>query len=146
MGSLHDIFKEGERAFNAHDIDAEMALYSQDAQFSGPGGMELKGIDAIRQFTQSWFQGFPDATVRTDNLIEAGDTLVQEGVFTGTHTGVFPTPMGDIPPTGKRVEGKFIDVYVIRDGKIVRDHLVFDRMELMEQLGLMPAAAGAAAG
>ncbi len=146
MTSSRDVFKEGERAFNAHDIDASMALYSQDAEFTGPGGMILKGGDAIRQFTQGWFQGFPDAKVRTDNLIEAGDTLVQEGVFIGTHTGIFPTPMGDIPPTSKRVEGKFIDVYVIRDGKIVSDHLSFDRLELMEQLGLAPAPAGAAAG
>ena len=108
--------------------------------------MELKGIDAISQFTQGWFQGFPDATIRTDKYIEAGDTIVQEGVFTGTHTGVFPTPMGDIPPTGKRVEGRFADVFVVKDGKFVSDHLFFDRMDMMEQLGLVPAPAGAAAG
>lgn len=47
--------------------------------------------------------------------------------------------MGDIPPTGRRTEGRYVDVFVIRDGKIVSDHLSFDGMELMEQLGLMPA-------
>jgi len=146
MASLRDFFNEGERAFNAHDIEATMALYAAGADFSGPGGMQLKGIAAIRQFTQGWFQGFPDAKLRTDRYIEAGDTIVQEGVFIGTHTGVFPTPMGDIPPTGKRVEGGFADVYVFKDGKIINDHLYFDRMDLMEQLGLVPAPAGAAAG
>jgi uncharacterized protein (TIGR02246 family) len=146
MASLRDLFNEGERAFNAHDIDAEMDLYAADAEFTGPGGMQLKGIDAIRQFTQGWFQGFPDAKIRTDKYIEADDTIVQEGVFIGTHTGVFPTPMGDIPPTGRRVEGRFADVFVVKDGKFVSDHLFFDRMDLMEQLGLVPTPAAAAAG
>ncbi len=146
MTSVREVFKEGERAFNAHDIDAVMALSSRDSEFSGPGGMELKGVDAIREMTNAWLQGFPDAKVHTDNVIEAGDTIVQEGVFVGTHTGVFPTPMGDIPPTGKRVQGRFSDVYVIRDGKIISDHRYFDRMDLMEQLGLIPTPAATVAG
>jgi len=143
MTAARDLIDRGERAFNAHDIDGLMGMYGTDAVFNGPGGMELKGIGPIKEFTKSWFQGFPDATIRTDNLIEAGDTIVQEGVFIGTQTGIFPTPMGDIPPTGKRVEGKFVDVYVIKDGKIVSDRLLFDRLDLMEQLGLAPVPAGA---
>lgn len=141
MGSLREIIEEGERAFNAKDVDAFVALYSPDAELIAPGGMELKGIDAIRRFTEGWFQGFPDSKLRADRFVETGDTIVEEGVFTGTHNGVFPTPMGDIPPTGKRVEGRFADVFVIRNGKVIADHLFFDRMELMEQLGLAPAPA-----
>ncbi|MBV8528442.1 MAG: ester cyclase [Candidatus Dormibacteraeota bacterium] len=143
MSELREIFDRGERAFNEHDVDAVMALYAPDARFRGPGGMDMNEAGAIRQFTVGWFQGFPDCRIRTTRVIEAGDTIIQEGVFTGTQTGVFPTPMGDIPPTNKAVEGPFVDVYVFSDGKIVDDHLYFDRMELMEQLGLVPAPAAA---
>ncbi len=144
MGSARDVFKQGQQAFNAHDLDGIINQYSEDAELTGPGGMEVKGRDAIREYTRGWLQGFPDAKLREINVIEAGDIIVEEGIFTGTQTGVFPTPMGDIPPTGKPVEGKFVDIFVIKDGKVVSDHLTFDRLELMEQLGLVPAAAGAA--
>jgi steroid delta-isomerase-like uncharacterized protein len=145
MGSLREIFERGNRAFNEHDIDGLMELYAADATFRGPGGMEVTGGDGIRQFTSGWFQGFPDCRIRTTRVLETEDSIIQEGVFIGTQTGTFPTPMGDIPPTNKPVEGRFIDVYVIRNGKIVEDNLYFDRMDLMEQLGLMPTPAAAGA-
>ena len=143
MASVREVFDRGHKAFNDHDVDTLRELYTNDSEFQAPGGMNFKGRDQIIQFLNGWYQGFPDARTRTTSLIESGDTLVEEGVFMGTHTGVFPTPMGDIPPTGKRVEGKYVDVYVIRDGKLVSDRLYFDRMDLMEQLGLVPAAATA---
>jgi uncharacterized protein (TIGR02246 family) len=143
MGSAREVFEKGQKAFNAHDLEGIIEIYSQDAVATGPGGMEFRGHDAIREYTKGWLQGFPDAKLRDTNVIEAGDTIVEEGVFTGTHTGIFPTPMGDIPPTGKPVEGNYVDIFVIRDGKVVSDHLFFDRLELMEQLGLAPAPAGA---
>ena len=143
MGSAREVYERGTKAFNDHDIDALMDVYADDAEFRGPGGMVARGKDAIRQFTEGWIQGFPDCKVTASKVIEADNHIVEEGVFTGTHTGVFPTPMGDIPPTGRSVSGAYVDVFEIRDGKLVSDHLSFDRMELMEQLGLMPQPAGA---
>jgi uncharacterized protein (TIGR02246 family) len=143
MGSARDVVERAQERFNAHDLDAIDDSYAEDAEFKGPGGMVLKGRAQIREFTKGWFQGFPDCQLRTVNVIESGDSIVEEGLFIGTHTGVFPTPMGEIPPTGRRVEGAFVDVFEIRDGQIVSDRLSFDRMELMEQLGLMPQPAAA---
>jgi steroid delta-isomerase-like uncharacterized protein len=138
------VVERGNAAFNAHDLDGLVELYAPDAQFTGPGDMVLKGRDAIRQYTEAWFQGFPDAKITVENTYVDGETVVEEGMFRGTHTGVFPTPMGEVPPTGRRVEGPFVDVFKIRDGQVVSDRLTFDRMQLMEQLGLVPTPAGAA--
>jgi uncharacterized protein (TIGR02246 family) len=146
MGSAREVVERGNTLFNAHDLDGVTEMYAPDAEFIGPGDMVLKGRDAIRQFTQGWFQGFPDARITVKNTYLDGSTVIEEGTFSGTHTGVFPTPMGDIPPTGRRVEGPFVDIFEIRDDQVVSDRLSFDRMQLMEQLGLMPAPAGAAAG
>ena len=144
MGKARDVVLEGERIFNAHDIDSLMKIYAADAVATGPGGMESRGLDAIREYTKSWVGGFPDAHIETKNLYEAGDVVVVEGIFSGTHTGTFSTPMGDIPPTGKAVRGEYVDIFEVRDGKVVSDRLFFDRMQLMEQLGLVPQPAGAA--
>jgi predicted ester cyclase len=145
VGSNREAFERGHDLFNSHEVDGLLELYADDAELKGPGGMSFRGKDAIAGFLRGWYQGFPDCRTESTNVIEAGDTIVEEGVFTGTHTGVFPTPMGDIPPTGKRVEGNYVDVFEFRDGKLVSDRLIFDRMQLMEQLGLVPEPAGAGA-
>ena len=144
MSSPLEVVERGDRAFNDHDVEALRALYAEDAEFSAPGGMTAKGPDEIVAFLQSWYQGFPDCRTTVNKRWVDGNTVIEDGVFIGTHTGVFPTPMGDIPPTGKRVEGAYIDIFEIRDGKCVSDRLTFDRMQLMEQLGLVPQPAGAA--
>ena len=144
MGSTRDVWERGQKAFNDHDLEGLLNLYSDDAEFTGPGGMTARGRDQIRQFTQGWFQGFPDAKLEAINVITTDTHVVEEGVFIGTHTGVFPTPQGDIPPTGRAVRGPYMDIFEIRDGKVISDHLSFDRMELMEQLGLVPQPAAAA--
>ena len=146
MGKARDVIEEGERRFNTGDVNSLLELYAANAVATGPGGMEFKGIDAIREYTKSWLTGFPDAHIETKKLIEAGVTVVTEGIFTGTHTGTFSTPMGDIPPTGKAVKGEYVDIFEVRDGKVVSDRLTFDRMQLMEQLGLVPQPAGAGTG
>jgi steroid delta-isomerase-like uncharacterized protein len=143
MPSTREIYENGHRAFNDHDIDALMEMYADGAEFRGPGKVLLRGKDAIRQFTEGWFQGFPDARLETVSLITTDTHIVEEGIFHGTHTGTFPTPMGDLPATGRSVSGSFVDVFEIRDGKVVSDHLSFDRAELMEQLGLIPEPATA---
>jgi steroid delta-isomerase-like uncharacterized protein len=138
MGTAREVFEKGHKAFNDRDIDTLIGLYAEDAEFRGSGGMELKGREPIRQFTLSWLQGFPDCKLETTNIVATETHVVEEGVFKGTHTGTFVTPMGDIPATGRSVRGPYVDVFEIRDGRIVSDHLTFDRMELMEQLGLVP--------
>jgi ketosteroid isomerase-like protein len=71
-----------------------------------------------------------------------GDVAVEEGVFTGTHDGVLRTPAGDVAPTGRRVAVAYLQVLRFRDGKHVSFNLMFDRLLMLEQLGLVPAPAG----
>ena len=47
--------------------------------------------------------------------------------------------MGDIPPTGRPVKVGYIQVFRFRDGKHVSFNLMFDRLLMLEQLGLVPA-------
>ena len=140
MTNLKELVERGTKLFNAHDVDGLLDLYTPQAEVHASGGMVAKGRNEIKKFTQSWIQGFPDVKIRSERLLVSGSTVIEEGIFTGTHTGALPTPMGDIPPT---VEGPYVDIFDFEGERIVRDRLVFDRMELMEQLGLAPVPAGA---
>jgi ketosteroid isomerase-like protein len=73
----------------------------------------------------------------------AGDIAVEEGTFTGTHHGTLHSPAGDIAPTGRQVAVYYIHVLRYRDGEHVSFNLLFDRLLMLEQLGLLPAPAPA---
>ena len=100
MGTPREVFDRGHALFNKHDVDGLLEIYSDDAELKGPGGMTFMGKAEIAQFTRGWIQGFPDCLTKSTNVIEAGNYIVEEGIFTGTHSGVFPTPMNrGVTPT-----------------------------------------------
>jgi steroid delta-isomerase-like uncharacterized protein len=145
VGNLKEIVERGGELFNQRSIEELLDLYAPTAEVHSSGGMVAKGREEIRAFTEGWVQGFPDCKVRRERIIAEGSTVIEIGVFSGTHTGTFRTPMGDIPATGRRVEGPYVDMFDFDGDKIVRDQLFIDRMDLMEQLGLVPTPAGAGA-
>ena len=147
MADLKQISDRGTAAFNAHDAAALVALEDPSVTNSVPGPTgrrELSGREASRQYNQSWFDAFPDAKITVINEVIAGDYLVQEGTFNGTNTGVWKSDVGDMPATGKTLSGTYCQVSKVKDDLIVSSNLYFDQVEVMSQLGLMPAPAEAA--
>jgi steroid delta-isomerase-like uncharacterized protein len=139
--TAREAFEQGTATFNAHDIDGFAEVLADDVVFSAPGGIRGAGKAACAAFFAGWFAGFPDAHVDVHDLHMAGDVAVEEGTFTGTHDGVLHTPTGDIPPTGRSVSVRYIQILRFRDGRHASFNLIFDRLEMLEQLGLVPAAA-----
>jgi steroid delta-isomerase-like uncharacterized protein len=141
--TIQETFNRWTEAFNAHDIDEFAYMLADDFELHAPGGTNIEGKDACAQYFAGWLAGFPDAHGEVNAMHIAGDVVVEEGTFTGTHDGVLHTPDGDIPPTGRRVTAGYIQVNRFRDGKAIYSNLMYDQLELLEQLGLMPATASA---
>src|SRR5262249_35066684 len=129
--------------FNAHDLDGFRDVLAEDVVFEAPGGARGQGKAACAAFFGSWFGAFPDAHVDVHDLHVVGDVAIEEGTFTGTHDGVLHTPTGDTPPIGRPVSIDYIQVLRFREGKHVSFNLMFDRLLMLEQLGLVPAPAAA---
>lgn len=65
-----------------------------------------------------------------------------EFTWVATHTGPLIMPDGtEVPPTGKRVEAKGMELVQWRDGKLAVHHMYYDNMALAGQLGLLPGGA-----
>ena len=129
--------------WNGHDLDGILAMMTDDVVFEAPGGMRGEGKAACLDFYGSWFTAFPDAHVEINGLHVIDDVAIEEGTFTGTHDGVLRSPMGDVPPTGRSVKVDYIQVLRFREGKHCSFNLMFDRLLMLEQLGLVPAPAAA---
>jgi predicted ester cyclase len=85
----------------------------------------------------------PDATITWKNHVESGSLIAGEGVLSGTHTGPFRTPQGEIPPSGAQVALPYAFIRRVEGGKITSEHLYFDQMEFLQQLGAIPQGPGA---
>jgi steroid delta-isomerase-like uncharacterized protein len=142
--TIREAFEKGTDAFNAHDIGAFTDLLADDVVFQVPGGMSGEGKDACARYYAGWLDAFPDAHAEIHAVHFAGDVAVEEGTFTGTHRGVLRGPAGEIPPTGRHVRADYIHVLRFRGDKTARFSLMYDRLELLEQLGLVPAPAHSA--
>jgi ketosteroid isomerase-like protein len=139
--TTREAFEKGTRTFNAHDIRGFGEVVAEDVVFEAPGGARGKGKAPCLEFYGSWFQAFPDAHVEVHGLHIIDDVAVEEGTFSGTHRGVLHAPTGDVPPTHRSVRIPYIQVLRFRDGRHISFNLMFDRLLLLEQLGLIPATA-----
>ena len=132
-------------AFNAHDEAAIRAATADDCVFEGPGGVRLEGGDASTTYAMGWLKAFSDAKLMAHTVVVDGDWVAMTGTFKGTHDGTLSGPDGDVPATGRTLEGRCAQVVRFKDGKSVEEHLYYDQMDVVTQLGLMPEAAGATA-
>ncbi|BDG01813.1 ester cyclase [Anaeromyxobacter oryzae] len=143
--TVRTVFEKGTSAFNAHDVDAMAETMTDDVSTRAPGGTELSGKQAVKAFYKSWIDAFPDAHVDIKAVHVLDDVAVEEGVFTGTHRATLKSPGGDLPATGRNVSVEYIQVLRFRGDRVASFHLVFDRAEMLEQLGLAPSPEAMAA-
>ena len=145
MSDTRTAFDAWINAFTAHDEAAIRAATADDCVFEGPGGVRLEGGDAVTGYAMVWLNAFSDAQLVVDAVAVDGDWVAHTGVFKGTHDGTLASPAGDVPATGRRLEGRCSQFVRFEDGRSVEEHLYFDQMDIVTQLGLMPETAGAAA-
>jgi predicted ester cyclase len=77
---------------------------------------------------------FPRYALPIDDLIAEGDKVAARLRFEGAQKG----ELLGIAPTGKEVSVPFTITYRLAGGKIAQHWMSFDRMALMEQLGVAP--------
>ena len=141
MSSLRDLAEQGVQLFNAGDVEGLVNLFTEDATRVTPFGT-FEGRAAIHEAASREKAAFPDRTMTVDVYVEQGDTIAVEYTFVGTNAGPLAMPDGtELPPTGKRVEFKGMELLQFRDGKAVVDHDYWDNMAVAAQLGVLPEAA-----
>jgi steroid delta-isomerase-like uncharacterized protein len=140
MGQATDTMRRKIAAFNARDMDKTIGLYSADVEMTVPGA-SLRGRDQVATYFYAFWEAFPDLRLTVTREVEEGSGVFVEATATGTHTGTLHTPGGDVPPTGVRVDLPFSELFDVKEGQIDVNHLYFDQLGFLEQLGLAPAPA-----
>ena len=128
-------------AFNAHDEARMRELSTDDAVMDAPGDVHLEGVDGTIGYAMAWLNAFPDARITVHHELVAGDWVVQEFTFEGTHTAPLHGPTGEIPATGRSLKGRAMEILRIEGDAVADTRLYFDQVEVLTQLGLMPEPA-----
>ncbi len=79
-----------------------------------------------------FFTAFPDLKISLEEAhIQDGKAFIQWSA-SGTNTGVF----GEVGPTGKKVKVNGVShIYFNQDGKLYREFVFFNELDLLQQLG-----------
>jgi predicted ester cyclase len=119
------------------DRDSNAEPWAADAELVAPGG-RASGRDDVIAFLGVFHEAFPDLRLEIEQLLTDGSAAAVEGTIVGTHDGVLHTPNGDVAPTGRAVELRWAAVYVTEGDTLKSEHLFFDQMDFLGQLGLLP--------
>lgn len=122
-------------ALAKRDVDAVLALDTDDAVGDVVAVGEFPGKPAIRRFLDEVFTAFPDYMLAVDRVIGDDSGAVVQWHATGTFSG---GKFQGIEPTGKSVEIRGVDVVDVRAGRVVRDTMYYDGASLARQIGMLP--------
>ena len=136
MSSSKDLYEQAMKLYNAGDLDGLANSYAEDAVLVSPDGT-ARGRAAIREQWSRNKVAYPERTLTVDVILEQGDTVATEFAWGATNTGPLVLPDGtELPPTGKRIEAKGMELMQVRGGKVAVHHLYWDNMPLARQLGI----------
>ena len=66
------------------------------------------------------------------------DQLVDEMIFSFTHTQEMPWMLPGVAPTHRRVEIPLVAIVGFRDGKLAHERIYWDQASVLKQIGLLP--------
>jgi predicted ester cyclase len=116
--------------FNLHQLDSVGQLKVSEYIDWNPYPGQQTALAGFKSILESFFEAFPDFHYDVDEELGEGDIIVCIGTWSGTHTGHL---MG-MPPSGKRMSAKRIDIVRISD-KMTERWGTGNELKMMELFG-----------
>lgn len=79
----------------------------------------------------------PDTRLTPVSRTIGEDQLVDEMIFSFTHTQEMPWMLPGIAPTHRRVEVPLVAIVGFRDGKLASERIYWDQASVLKQIGLL---------
>ena len=123
--------------WNAHDLDAIVAMHAPDMVFENHTAQERAAGPDVRGHIAGIFATWPTLSFETRRLLEGPGHAVCEWTAAATHER--PMRRGDLvaEPTGRRISWRGVDVFTIRDGLIARKDVYSDSVTILRAVGLL---------
>jgi carboxymethylenebutenolidase len=144
MGPNHDLSalwdKHCEYEFATRDVDATMStMVAQPYVNHIPTMTGGVGYAALHHFYKHHFvdSNPPDTALVPISRTVGATQVVDEMLFSFTHTTEVPWMLPGVAPTGKRVEVPLLAVVKFRGDKLYHEHIYWDQASVLVQIGLL---------
>ena len=123
-----------EETWNRGNLDVADEIYDS-SHISHGQSIELPpGPEGFKKLISIYRTAFPDIHFTIEDQIAEGDKVVTRWTSRGTHKGEL---MG-VPATGKKIVLAGITITKFAAGKAIESWNNWDRLGLMQQIGLVP--------
>jgi steroid delta-isomerase-like uncharacterized protein len=134
--SVADVAKEQVIAYNEKDWDRARAALTPEIVYDEVGThRKIKGVDDVLTAWKGWATAIPDSRATFQSEFVSGNTAVLEITWTGTHKGPLNTGDREIPPTGKKIELRAVQVVDVDNDRVRSVRQYFDMGTLLKQIG-----------
>ena len=126
--------------FSTRDVSSTIATMVEDAYVNHvpvmTGGY---GHEALRRFyKEDFISPMPaDTSIQLVSRTLGQDQLVDEIIFSFTHTEEMPWMLPGVPPTQRHVDIPLVVVVGFRDGKLAHERIYWDQASVLKQIGLL---------
>jgi carboxymethylenebutenolidase len=129
--------------FSTRDVDSTIATMVEDAYVNHvpvmTGGY---GHAALHRFyKEDFISPMPaDTSIQLVSRTLGQDQLVDELIFSFTHTEEMPWMLPGVPPTHRHVDIPLVVVVGFREGKLAHERIYWDQASVLKQIGLLTDA------
>lgn len=126
--------------FATRDTEATLATMIDDAYVNHiPVMTGGNGKNALRRFYSRDFIPTmpPDTTLTPISRTVGEDQIVDEMIFSFTHTQEMPWMLPGIAATNRRVEVPLVAIVRFRGEKLAHEHIYWDQASVLKQIGLL---------
>jgi steroid delta-isomerase-like uncharacterized protein len=130
------VLRHHEEIWSKGNLDAIDAVYAPEFVGHHPGAPDWIGSESVKLIVRTMRDAFPDFTETIEDVVAEGDRVVTRFTSTGTHLGA----LRGLAPTGRRMSMAEMAVFRVARGRIVEKWGIFDRLGMVQQLGIVPSA------
>src|SRR6478736_2802228 len=135
--ALREAIDRYNAAWNAHDLDAIMAMHAPDMVFANHTAGESAQGEDVRAHIGSIFETWPDIRFETQRLYVRDGLVAQEWTATAKHTRTMRRGEIVAEPTGREVLWAGADVIPFENGLVKRKDVYSDSVSILRQVGLL---------
>jgi steroid delta-isomerase-like uncharacterized protein len=118
------------KAYETGDIEAVMEFMSPNHVLHPEGGGAPMNLYQRKRDEQVFFSAFSNVQTTVDDQVAESDKVASRITMHCTHTGEYQ----GIPATGKRISITYMDIALIKEGKIVEEWVEFDVRSILNQI------------
>lgn len=122
------------QAMNSGKLDDLAEFVAPDFQQIMYGFPEVNGLDGARGYITMLRSAYPDLQQSIDDIVADDEKAAFRGTLRGTHLGALRT----IPPSGNQIDLSYLTISHVANGKLTRIWIALDKLDYLQQLGVLP--------